>query len=151
MQRNFFPCAAVIGSVFFAFASCKKIPAAPQTEPKTILLSKNSWQLQKDEIQTDSGPVTDLMTGRPACRKDDLTVFKPDNSMEVNEGTTKCDALHPQIISVSTWNFSDNETKLQLGGGITYNIEKLENNNLVLFYSYSNGSSVSKRRLTYLR
>ncbi len=138
-------------SILFSITSCNKTSAEPEIESKTRLISKSGWQLEKDEVQNDSGPITDLMIGRPACRKDDVTVFNTDNSMEVNEGATKCDALNPQIYSVSSWNFSDSETKLQIGGGYTYNIEKIDNNSLILFYSYSNGSSVAKRRLTYKR
>jgi hypothetical protein len=149
MQRVHLPSLVLVVSILFSIASCKKSVAESEVESKTIVISKSGWQLQKDEVQNDSGSITDLITGRSACRKDDITLFKADNTIEINEGAPKCDVLHPQIISVSSWNFSDSETKLQMGGGYTYNIEKLDKNNLVFFYSYSNGGSVAKRRLTY--
>jgi hypothetical protein len=141
----------LVGSTLFSATSCEKAPDEPLIQFKLTLISKSGWKLQKDEFQNDNGPITDSMIGRPACRKDDVTLFKSDNSMEVNEGTSKCDPLHPQIIAISSWNFSDNETKLQFGGGYTYNIEKLDNSNLILFYSNANGNSVSKRRLSYVQ
>jgi hypothetical protein len=67
-----------------------------------------------------------------ACEKDDQTVFKTNNTYEVNEGPTKCSPSDPQVYDNGTWAFRDNETKLVLDGSDVSTIDALDENSLVV-------------------
>lgn len=78
---------------------------------KTEMLTAKKWKMTA--LTVDGQDFYALMDD---CDKDDTHEFKTDGSYTYDEGATKCDPMDDQIISQSTWKFTDNETKIEYDG-----------------------------------
>jgi hypothetical protein len=108
--------AALLLIASFWACSEKEITPAPSN---TEMISESSWKYESGGADLDrngSIDVTFESTGAiPACRLDNTATFSANGSGIADEGTTKCNASDPQSLPF-TWNFSNNETKLNITG-----------------------------------
>ncbi|MES2479425.1 MAG: lipocalin family protein [Bacteroidota bacterium] len=98
--------------------------------------------------------VTNLWDREKDCIKDDLIVFKPDNTFYGDEGASKCDASAPQIQDGGTWKKSGTSLILiEDGVEYTYTINQLDDTSLVVtgrrFYIINNDTTFFMATVTY--
>ncbi len=93
------------------FSSCSKT----DSKSKTTLITTGNWKVVSDMSRTGSGAWQEEIGTYGACELDDYILFKTDNTLEVNEGATKCNPSDPQF-ETGIWAFTDNETKLNFNG-----------------------------------
>ncbi len=92
---------------FLIASSCKKEVS------RTELLTSGSWQLIA--LQTDFfGVPADSYADMEDCEKDNLFTFKTDNTIDLDEGPTKCDPNDPQTRNEGPWTLFDNDTKINM-------------------------------------
>jgi hypothetical protein len=109
--------------------ACKKTVVKSKTE----LLTEKAWIVTSMEQRTGNGSwVSTAWASSPACEKDDQTVFRTNNTYEMNEGSTKCDPSDPHVFDSGTWAFQDNESKLVMDRTEVSNIEQLDENTLIV-------------------
>lgn len=106
IQLSFIAIAAML-----FFTSCSKTDSKTKTE----LITSGKWKIVSDMSRTGSGAWQEDIGTYGACELDDFILFNTDNTLEINEGVTKCDPLDPQF-EMGIWAFTDNETKLSLDG-----------------------------------
>lgn len=100
-------------------AGCKKDDNSSPS--KTQLLTSGSWKLTAAnadpaiDINQDGVVENDIFAVLPTCFKDNLFIFKTNNTYVVDEGATKCNVSDPQIMESSNWKFSDNESNIMIG------------------------------------
>lgn len=104
----------------FIASSCKKDIS------RTELLTSGRWKLIALQASF-LGMTNDAYAEIEECEKDNLITFKPDKTVELDEGPTKCKPDDPQIRTEGTWNMFDNDTKITLDS-IDYNILELTEN-----------------------
>jgi hypothetical protein len=144
-MKNLWLIALALTSVLF-FAACKKEDAKPQT--KTEILTQKPWVIQKFEERIGTAAWVDDFPNFDACSKDDLYIFRANNTYEFNEGPTKCNASDPQIFETGNWIFKNNETVLSLDGE-DFNIDQLAENSMVISLSESFGGVTYNVRITF--
>jgi hypothetical protein len=97
------------------------VTAAFRKDPersKTPLLTSGGWMLISDfmdpaiDIDADGHTENELTKALSQCEKDNLMIFRVDNTIAEDEGATKCDPSDPQLVSTGTWKFYDNESKI---------------------------------------
>lgn len=102
---------AFIGTMLLSVASCsttdEKTSTPVTTASKTDLLTAKKWRVT---ALTYNG--TDAYATMDACDKDDLHIFKVGGVYNADNGPTKCTPTDDQIFTISTWAFSENDTKL---------------------------------------
>ena len=139
----------ILCSVCFTLfiSSCDK----PVTEEgsKMDFLTASAWVIQKGEERDNNDPWIDVFPFQAACIKDDKWIFKSNFSLEYNDAANPCSPNIPnQVLDEVTWSFADNESKLIIDG-ITYLIEQLDANSLIIFTSTTTGGGVSEARITF--
>jgi len=136
----------LIAALVLSIGACKKDAAKSKTE----LLTQSNWKIVKEESKSGSGAWVDN-TATLACEKDNQVVFSTTLALELNEGATKCNPTDPQILTTGTWSFLTNETQLQLllfGSTITYSLDQLDDNTMVLSRSETIGGIIETERNT---
>lgn len=131
--------------------ACKK--STDDVKSKTVYLTQGNWKEIKYETKTDNGPWVD-QTGTPlACVADNYIKFLTSGTYEANEGLVKCNPGDPQILDAGTWSFLTNETQLSTTStGSTpdiVDINQLDDNTLIVTYSYVFGTSTYYDRTTF--
>jgi len=132
--------------LFLFLNSCKK----EEAKTKTQLLTQKAWVMKKLEQKEGNNPWVDEFQNFDACSKDDRYIFNANSTYEFNEGPTKCDPTDPQVFDSGNWFFTNNETKLQIGTD-EFNIDTLDENNLVLSVQQTIGGIVIQLRVTFGR
>jgi hypothetical protein len=130
----------------FIFTGCKKEVDQPKT--KTDFLTQKAWVIQAFEEKIGTAAWVDEFPTFDACSKDDQYVFRANNTYEINEGPTKCDPTDPQIFETGNWTFENNETILSLDGE-DFNLERLDDTNLILSVQESFGGTVYQVRVSF--
>ncbi|HEV8285275.1 MAG TPA: DUF5004 domain-containing protein [Chitinophagaceae bacterium] len=102
-------------------SSCKK---DKDKEPAKTLVGK--WKQIAGTYSPAYYGETDYFSSYPPCDKDDIIEFKSDNTYELNEGATKCDASDPQILITGNYSVNTDFTTLNILGQ-TVNIELTTN------------------------
>lgn len=133
--------------ILLTLAGCKK---DNENKSKTELLTQSPWIISSTEEKNATGSwiVNSSWTSAPACEKDDITIFRTDNTYETNEGATKCSPSDPQVYETGKWSFEENETKLKVDTDVV-SIEELDENTLKIIGSYTFGSSTYHFRATF--
>ena len=111
-----------ISTMMLGMASCTKSEdktSTPATASRTDLLTAKKWKVT---ALTLGG--TDFYATMDDCDKDDLHIFKVGGVYNADNGPTKCDPADDQIFIISTWAFSENDTKLTYDGD-TFTITEL--------------------------
>jgi hypothetical protein len=140
MKKTLFKlsCAAF---VLLSVSSCKK-SSSPKS--KTELLTQKAWILTNSEEGSGNNWTTEAeFAASEACEKDDEFVFKTDKTFEVTEGATKCEDSGSGS-EQGTWNFEDNETKINWDSEIG-TIDQLDEHTLILRGIEPNGSDINYR------
>ena len=131
----------VVSTLFFA---CKK---KNDQKSKTELLTQKEWFVSKYEEKTNNGSWVDEFPTWDACSKDDKYIFKTNNTLEVNEGATKCSPTDPQIIETIAWAFTDNETRITTNGSAL--IELLDENTFIISITETFNGITYYERITF--
>ncbi len=131
----------VVSTLFFA---CKK---KNDQKSKTELLTQKEWFVSKYEEKTNTGSWVDDFPTWDACSKDDKYIFKTNNTLEINEGATKCSPTDPQIIETIAWAFTDNETKITINGSAL--IELLDENTFIISTTETFNGITYYERITF--
>lgn len=131
----------VVSTLFFA---CKK---KNDQKSKTELLTQKEWFVSKYEEKTNNGSWVDEFPTWDACSKDDKYIFKTNNTLEVNEGATKCSPTDPQIIETIAWAFTDNETRITINGSAL--IELLDENTFIISITETFNGITYYERITF--
>ena len=131
----------VVSTLFFA---CKK---KNDQKSKTELLTQKEWFVSKYELKTNNSPWVDEFPTWDACNKDDKYIFKTNNTLEVNEGATKCSPTDPQIIETIAWAFTDNETRITTNGSAL--IELLDENTFIISTTETFNGITYYERITF--
>lgn len=105
-----------------SLSSCKKDEDLTQTQ----LLCRASWILSASVINPayffeDVGAITDYYAVLPTCIRDDLWIFKENESYSLEEGATRCDPSDPKIFDHGTWASSLDFTTIVLTSNMYYN------------------------------
>lgn len=116
MRFKFIIAIYILICVFLA-SSCKK------DVTRTELLTSGTWKLIALQA-TFLGMTTDSYAEMEECEKDNLFTFKTDNTLDLDEGPTKCKPDDPQIRNEGPWTLFENDTKINLDN-IDYNILEL--------------------------
>lgn len=124
--------------------SCKK---KNDQKSKTTLLTQKEWIILKFETKVNTAAWDDDVLTWLACEKDDKYIFKTNNTVEFNEGATKCNAADPQS-QTSAWAFVENESKLTLEGD-TWTITQLDDNTMILSLSETVGADTYYIKITF--
>lgn len=85
----------------FCISSCKKIPVLPENNSKAII--GKQWKMTG---YTENG-VDKLTELYEPCELDDISIYKADGSVDVDDRTTVCDydvEIKPDVV---TWAISD--------------------------------------------
>ena len=115
MKKIFF--FLLILSTVAIIISCKKSESAGKTD----LLTAGKWQITEyTEICYSGGmgfgtSTRDVYASYTACEKDNYYVFYKGGSVEVNEGTTKCNPANAQSYPEG-WAFNSDETRFLFKG-----------------------------------
>lgn len=139
MLRTTLKTLGVITLLLILATACKK---KNEQKSKTELLTQKEWLISKSEEKINAGAWADDFPTWDACEKDNKIVFRTNNTMEENEGATKCVTTDPQIVYTSTWAFTDSETKITTSGQ-SGTIDLLNEDNLVVT------SQVTSNGITY--
>ena len=161
MKKNNLIYSAMILLATFVMAtavSCKKDDDSPASKTD-LITGKNlvvTAMTVNPGIEYGGIEYTDFFAIMPACSKDDVTVFNTDGTATFDEGATKCDAGDPQTTS-GTWQFQDNETKLQVvsdGDTEIFNIVELTSSKLKISYEivedFGNGDETYTYTITFI-
>lgn len=128
------------------FNSCKK---NSDQKSKTELLTQKDWVMSKYELKSGGSVWIDETQYWQDFSKDDHFVFRTNNTVEQNEGATKCDASDPQIVDTGSWAFSDNETKITWFGK-TSTIDQLNETTLIITTTDNSGETTISERITFV-
>jgi hypothetical protein len=108
MKINFLLLLLAIASAI----GCSKEKETPLTNNQ--LLTKQPWVLKAyTTVRISDGVTQDGYGPMSLCYKDDEYIFKANNTYEGNAGATKCNPADSQVFQTGTWQFANNETKLQ--------------------------------------
>ena len=134
-------------SATFSLVSCQKDP--PEVQSRKKLLTDRTWKVQKAEEKDNNDPWIDVYPYWAACDQDNLWVFKTDMSLEYNEAAVACSPNSPnQVLDVVTWAFTSDESQL-IVEGLSYKIEQLDENTLVVSASETMGPVTSYSKVTF--
>ncbi|MGF1922558.1 MAG: hypothetical protein ACQUHE_00145 [Bacteroidia bacterium] len=101
--------------IIVLLSSCKK--EIEEKQNIILLLTKPSgWLTAKVEEKSATGTWTDITSKIGALDADNVLIFDPWYTWAVNEGALKIPG-NAQIAASGTWEFKDNETKIQLKNG----------------------------------
>ena len=135
--------AALLSIGLLFLLACNKKPDSSRTD----LLTEKPWKFVKIESSMNNGPWYDEVQFWATCEKDDELVFLIDHSYSLRNGETKCDASDPDVFDVATWNFLDNETKLDMDGSVT-TIDALDKTQMILSSTETSGVDTYRYRYT---
>lgn len=95
--------------------SCDKEDAGSS---KTETLTNGSWKMRAymTDYNKDGVYEENTFAFLEDCYKDNIYSFNSNGNLNIYEGRSKCTSIDPQT-TTSTWNFQDNESSLQFGGG----------------------------------
>jgi len=100
--------AAVLGA-------CSKDDDDPQPQPSP--LTSGQWKMVSGtSVVTFFGQsdTTDIVGDMDSCERDDLYSFHLPDSININQGATKCNSNDPDNRDGGTWELKENNTKLRL-------------------------------------
>ena len=155
---------AISASLFFV--ACKKDDSLPDPNNNnnnnnntSTTLTSGSWKMVSStsviEYPAPVGTQTvDLFALMQPCVKDNLYIFKTDNTTVSDEGATKCNSSDPQQKTAGTWALINNNTKLQItenSTSITADILTLNSSTLELRYvtTYGGMNSTTTTKYTH--
>ena len=109
------------------------------TEPQTFNLLIGSWQVTQEKYTEDG--VTEIYEGEglgAPCDRDDLVIFKDNNTVNFDEGPTKCDPDAPQVYGTENWSLLNDDTQIQFSSdGDVYAVTIVSLNKSTLVISES--------------
>jgi hypothetical protein len=118
------------------------------------LLTQGGWVLQGKLTKAGTAvDFTDVTSSVSACKKDDIQSFNTTGQYGKNEGASKCNTGDPDVIAAGTWEFLNNETELKViipSSTITYKIEGIAENSLILVETDSSGIVVVVNKYIYI-
>lgn len=154
---------AISASLFFV--ACKKDDSLPDPNNNnnnnntSATLTSGSWKMVSStsviEYPAPVGTQTvDLFALMQSCVKDNLYIFKTDNTTVSDEGATKCNSSDPQQKTAGTWALINNNSKLQItenSTSITADILTLNSSTLELRYvtTYGGMNSTTTTKYTH--
>ena len=100
-------------------SSCEDDDAdnTPPAKTKTELITEKDWVLTSTKmepgIEYSGFTFTDASMFIESCIKDNLYSFKPDSTISMDEGATKCDSTAEQTVeNAGTWHFNEDQTQI---------------------------------------
>lgn len=100
-------------------SGCKKNGDSEEGDTATAFADKK-WVVQRMELTPaidldgDGHADSDMMAFSDPCRLDDITVFKSDGNIVVNEGSLRCDEDDAQEYISGTWSYDRGSKKLTI-------------------------------------
>jgi hypothetical protein len=147
-KLKFLPLLA-IATIFLS--SCYK---GDSEKTRKELLTQGGWILQGKLTKAGAAvDFTDVTSSVSACKKDDIQSFNTSGQYGKNEGASKCNAGDPDVIATGTWEFLTNETELKVTiptSTITYKIEGIAENSLILVETDASGIVVVTNKYIYI-
>lgn len=131
----------MLAGCFFFLNGCKKNDGDSSNHANHDI--HGSWK-NTYFMRNYTAPVTnqvDVYGSLSACRKDDILILRADNTFEFNEGATKCDPGHPQVIETGTYQLLNSNTKISYSNGWAADITELTSSSLKLKYTYTGTGS----------
>jgi len=126
--------------------SCKKeTPTPPLAPTKTELLTGKNWLLTSYVM--DNVEYYDMIE---SCLQDNLTIFNTNNTVTIDEGSTKCDPLDPQTSDGGAWSFNSTETFITLDGE-EYELEILNSTTLKVKNTVEDGGVIIISTITFTK
>src|SRR4030095_14007290 len=123
----------LIASIFAVagFVSCKKEDVAPSSN--TTFLTQKAWKFETYGLdENDNGVIESAENAMQPCESDDAFTFYSNGTGIYTAGTVTCTQDDPPVLSLN-WNFSNNETELQIFTA-PEKISKLDDNTLEIYY-----------------
>ena len=100
-------------------SACKKNGADEGGDTSTAFAGKK-WTVQRMELTPaidldgDGHADSDMMAFSEPCRLDDITIFKSDGSIVVNEGNLRCEEDDAQEYVSGTWSYDSSSKQLTI-------------------------------------
>jgi hypothetical protein len=126
-------------------SSCEK--QVEQKAPDQQLTEK-PWVFSKWEEKTNNSPWIDILPDASACEKDAVTIFRADNTYEINEGDVQCDPNDPFITDAGTWAFINNGSGIHFWAD-DFTLELLNDDVLIISRTYARPGTNVEERITY--
>ena len=129
-------------SILMICLACKK----ENKENRMNLITSGSWKMIAFTVDPgydydwDGDIDTDIYAVTDQCEKDNLYLFKNTGALEINEGSTKCDASDPQVYAAD-WEFSNSERDIIIAGE-EFHIDELSNARLKISQNDNGDMSV---------
>jgi len=132
--------------------SCKK--NSDNLDQNTYYITNQNWTISTIRQYTTSIGWIDIFSSLAVCQKDNILIFKSDNSYIWDSGPIKCDSSDPQIVDYGNWSFSSNRTKLSTtsanGTSMTSDIYLLDDLNLITVIQYISGNDTTITETKYI-
>ena len=129
----------IIAAISFLFiVACSK---KEDTLSNTEKITSGTWKNTAAMYDNDGNGTyeTDEYANIAACYKDNYFTFFTGGTMEINEGSTKCDPADPQTETIS-WQFTNNEINMTIDND-TYELLELSSSILKLKQVFGAGRS----------
>jgi hypothetical protein len=112
------PLASFALLVLLAASCSEKETDPPGNETKTQLITASAWKYDNGGVDANKDGTIDfsITSQLQTCQTDNTLTLTGNGTGTVSEGATKCDPSAPQNVPI-TWNFSSNETNVNLNGG----------------------------------
>ena len=147
--------------LLLAISALLVLPSCKDDEPTVKEQLIGSWQVTQEKYTEDG--VTEIYEGEglgDPCDRDDLVIFKDNNTVAYDEGPTKCDPDAPQVYGTENWSLLNDDTQIQFssdGDVYAVTIASLNKSTLVMSesgtdtdiegntYTYSSEITLSKQ------
>lgn len=107
-----------------SLSSCKK-----DEKTRMELITAGNWKIVSDQVKFGNGNWEEFITGYEACELDNYIKFNTNNTVEGNEGATKCSPDDPQSMT-GQWSFANGESQISMFGEVA-NIDELNESTIV--------------------
>lgn len=128
------------GALVLFASSCKK------EKTTTELLQAGAWKMTAGVATNGATTVDFYTTTMQACEKDDLYTFKPDNTLFVSEGASKCNSTDPDTYTYGTYSVVGDSLSINDGSSaVSFKIVSIDASQLKL----STGDGTTVTNYTY--
>lgn len=137
--------------VLLTISSCEKEKSTDMNRSNTKeLLTAKDWVVQKVEERENNSAWEDVFPFFQPCLKDNRFRFKPDYTLEYNEGPQACSPnTANQVLLTETWRLNADETVL-ITGGVENKILQLDPGKLVVLTTETAAGIRYETRVTYV-
>ena len=136
-----------------ALFACKKHDDPTRTD----MLTNGKWHITANTLSADLGTGTplsiDIYATQQPCTQDNLSIFRNDNHLILDEGPSMCATGGSQQTDQGSWAFTDNDTRLSItntGFVLNYKVSSMDASKMVLQYDTTVFGFSGTNTVTYM-